>query len=458
MNNTSKPTISACMIVKNEEALLPTCLNSIKNAVDEIIIVDTGSTDNTVAIAKSFGARVYHHTWNNSFSEARTHSLGYATGDWILQIDADEELEQADIPALRRAINNPRYNGIAVAILSTINDNLHKFYNIRVFRRGKAFYQDIIHEQIMVEGERLPTEIRLYHHGYNLDKEKMRKKWELTTCLLKKQISQDKHNGFAWFNLIRNFRTQELFHDGMKAGEEALKLITPDNNARHYTMIMYETANCCLHANDPAKTRELCNTALSMLSKRGHTPENIDIVFTLACAHLMEGSHRTAIDCFNRYLSLREWYLKNMHTTSLLIDTLGYDYAAHNGLGYCFEQLGQTQTAISHLQRAISLNPKDLTAYKNLSLCYRNLKNYTDAVTILLKTIPEDIADNDVLLKVGELYIIQKAYEKAIPFLEAFLKRRPDDKGTLLTIAQCYERLGHVEAAMVGYKAALESH
>ncbi len=457
MENAQKPTISACMIVKNEETLLPTCLNSIKNAVDEIIIVDTGSTDNTVAIARSFGARVYYHTWNDSFSEARNHSLGYASGDWILQIDADEELEQADIPMLRQAINNAQYNGAVISIISTINDNLHKFYNTRVFRRGKAFYQDIIHEQIIVEGERLPTEIRLYHHGYNLDKEKMRRKWELTTCLLKKQISQDKHNGFAWFNLMRNFRTQELFHDGIEAGEEALKLITPDNNLCHYTMIMYETANCYLHTGAPAKARELCNAALSKLSKPGNTPENIDIVFTLACAHLKEGAHRMAIDCFDRYLSLREWYLRNMHTTSLMIDTLGYDYVAHNGIGYCFEQLGQTQTAISHLQRAISLNPKYLTAYKNLSLCYRSLKNDTDAINILLKTISEDIADNDVLLKVGELYIMQEADEKAIPFLEAFLKRCPKDKGALLIIAQCYERLGHIEAAMVGYKAALES-
>ena len=457
MENPKKPTISACMIVKNEEALILTCLNSIKNAVDEIVIVDTGSTDNTVALAKNFGARVYSHAWNDSFSEARNHSLRYASGDWILQIDADEELEQADIPTLRQAIDNAHYNGVVVSIISTINNSRHTFYNTRVFRRGKAFYQDIIHEQIIVEGEQMPTEIRLYHHGYNLDKETMRKKWELTTGLLKKQISQDKHHGFAWFNLIRNFRTQELFHDGIQAGEEALRLITPDNNLRHHTMIMYETANCYLHADAPAKARELCHAALSMLANRGHTPENIDIVFTLACAHLMEGAYSMAIDRFDRYLSLREWYLKNMHTTSLMIDTLGYDYAAHNGLGYCFEQLGQTQTAISHLQKAIALNPKELTAYKNLSLCYRSLKNYTSAVNILLKTIPEGIADNDVLLKVGKLYIMQEEYEKAISFLEAFLKRRPDDKGALLLIAQCYERLGYVEAAMLGYKAALRS-
>ena len=73
------------MIVKNEEKFLAQCLKSIKDAVDEIIIVDTGSTDRTVEIAQSFGAKVYHHPWR-SFSEARNHSLSYATCDWILKL------------------------------------------------------------------------------------------------------------------------------------------------------------------------------------------------------------------------------------------------------------------------------------------------------------------------------------------------------------------------------------
>ncbi|RLB04217.1 MAG: glycosyltransferase, partial [Deltaproteobacteria bacterium] len=87
------PRLSVCMIVKNEEKMLPKCLESIREVADEIIIVDTGSTDNTVAIAESFGAKVYFHPWEKDFSKHRNQSLSYATGDWILQIDADETLE-----------------------------------------------------------------------------------------------------------------------------------------------------------------------------------------------------------------------------------------------------------------------------------------------------------------------------------------------------------------------------
>ena len=85
-------TLSLCMITKNEEKNLSRCLDSIKDIVDEIIIVDTGSTDKTVEIAKSYGAHIYHYDWNNDFSKARNVSLQKATKDWILVLDADEVL------------------------------------------------------------------------------------------------------------------------------------------------------------------------------------------------------------------------------------------------------------------------------------------------------------------------------------------------------------------------------
>ena len=503
MENILSPKISACMIVKNEEEFLPNCLNSIKGVVDEIIIVDTGSTDDTMTIAKNFGAKVYHHPWNDSFSEARNHCLNHASGDWILQIDADEELEQADIPKLRLAISDHRYNGIIIAIQSIIKDGLHTFYHPRIFRRGKGFYKDIIHEQTIIEGERLPTEIRLYHHGYNLDEKKMRIKWQRTTHLLKKQIAHNKHDGFAWFNLIRNYRIQDLFQDGIDAGEEALKIMSSDSfskhsgtatiqrphqtspikgeetffprtsweglgvgderiqgtnvNLHHYVMIIYETANCHLYNENYSKAKELCHFALSKLAELKIEPENIDIIFTLACVHLKERDYRKAIDYFERFLLLREWHLNNVNNISLIVDTLGYDYTAYNGLGYCFGQLGQLQTAVGYLKKAISSNARYLTSYKNLVFCYLSMGDLTEAVHTLLNTISEGIADSDVFLHLGELYIKQEAYEKAIPYLEAYVKIYPENKDTLLNIARCYEKLGHMEAALVGYKLFLGS-
>ena len=228
-----------------------------------------------------------------------------------------------------------------------------------------------------------------------------------------------------------------------------------DINLHHYVMIIYEAANCYLYNENYSKAKELCHFALSKLAELKIEPENIDLIFTLACTYLKEGDCRKAIDYFERFLLLREWYLKNINRISLMVDTMGYDYTAYNGLGICSGTLGHLQTAIDYLQKAIASNTKYLTPYKNLAICYLSEENLVEATNTLLKTISEGIADNEVLLHLGELYIKQEAYEKAIPYLEAHIKTCPENKKTLLNIARCYEKLGHWEAALIGYKSAL---
>ena len=95
--------ISLCMIVRDEEEMLAACLESCREAVSEMIVVDTGSSDRTVEIAESFGARVLHFEWTGNFAEARNVGVDAATGDWILWLDADEQLEPGDARAARRA-------------------------------------------------------------------------------------------------------------------------------------------------------------------------------------------------------------------------------------------------------------------------------------------------------------------------------------------------------------------
>ncbi|MBI5398085.1 glycosyltransferase family 2 protein [Candidatus Woesearchaeota archaeon] len=102
-----EPGISLCMIVKNESQYLRPCLESIKPFVDELIIVDTGSADDTIAIAKEFGAKVSSFVWCDDFSAARNESLKYATKEWILVLDADEQLISSDINALKTLLQDP---------------------------------------------------------------------------------------------------------------------------------------------------------------------------------------------------------------------------------------------------------------------------------------------------------------------------------------------------------------
>ena len=99
--------ISLCMITKNEETYLENCLNSVKDIVDEIIIVDTGSTDKTKEIAKKFGAKIFDFKWIDDFSAARNESLKHATKDWILVLDADEVIEKNDLQKIKNVVENP---------------------------------------------------------------------------------------------------------------------------------------------------------------------------------------------------------------------------------------------------------------------------------------------------------------------------------------------------------------
>ncbi len=89
--------LTLSMIVKNEEKYLEDCLKSVRGVADEIVIVDTGSTDHTIEIAQEYNAKLFHYTWINDFSAARNYALEKSTGDWVLYLDADERLSKSSL-------------------------------------------------------------------------------------------------------------------------------------------------------------------------------------------------------------------------------------------------------------------------------------------------------------------------------------------------------------------------
>jgi glycosyltransferase involved in cell wall biosynthesis len=111
-------TVSLCMITKNEEKYLANCLASARAIVDEIIVVDTGSTDQTRAIATVFGAKVFDFEWSDDFSAARNFSLSKAIGEWILILDADEVISSQDHDQFRKIIHTPVTGPVAFAIVT----------------------------------------------------------------------------------------------------------------------------------------------------------------------------------------------------------------------------------------------------------------------------------------------------------------------------------------------------
>ena len=134
----SGPTLSLCMIARNEEAYLQRCLASVRALVDEIVFVDTGSTDRTVAIAESFGARVFHLPWPDDFSVARNYALERATGDWILSLDADESIATRDHARIRASLAQ----GGVDAVLSFQRNYISTTHAILGWEPGSGGYEE----------------------------------------------------------------------------------------------------------------------------------------------------------------------------------------------------------------------------------------------------------------------------------------------------------------------------
>lgn len=144
------PEISLVLIVKNEEKDLPRCLESFKDIVKEIIVVDTGSTDKTVEIAKSFGARVEYFEWTNDFAAARNESLKYATCEWILRTDADEYIEDSEKAKLLHCVNSGLAEVYICPTISTTNKGEEIVENVRLIKNHLGvFYDYPIHETII---------------------------------------------------------------------------------------------------------------------------------------------------------------------------------------------------------------------------------------------------------------------------------------------------------------------
>ncbi len=192
-----RPLLAATLIVKDEAATLPDCLASLHGIVDEIVVYDTGSTDDTVTIARTAGARVIQGYWDNDFARARNAALDLTRADWILVIDADERLT-GDTTALRAYLQG---DPAALLVLPVVNlgpegQELQTLPSHRIARRAAVRWHGQVHEQLQPVAPHtaaaavsapLPLDVRVIHHGY-ADAERRRLKAERNLALAQAQL------------------------------------------------------------------------------------------------------------------------------------------------------------------------------------------------------------------------------------------------------------------------------
>ncbi len=219
-----KKSLALCMIVRDEEKTLARCLESVKNLADEIVIVDTGSNDKSPEIAEKFNASVFYFNWNNNFSEARNFSIGKTSSDFILYLDADEELT-AESRALIQEILTDNSSKAYRCVIKNIDDFSGRVtYGTycRLFPNKKGIeFRGRVHEQIedslLERGvEIVDSEIEIVHHGYNIDDEGKAAKAKRNLPLLLEEFKHSPSPYYAYqlgltYSIIEDYRSAENY-------------------------------------------------------------------------------------------------------------------------------------------------------------------------------------------------------------------------------------------------------
>lgn len=212
--------LSICLITKNEEHNISRCLNSLKKIQNkQIVILDTGSTDNTIEIAKKFNAEIYTTNWNNDFSEARNIALKYCTGDWILFLDADEELAPGVLVTLKEDMANPNILGYRLP-LENVGTELHGCnYVPRLVRNAPGLHfigkiHETIHASVLVvmrqwNMDQVMGKTKILHHGYKPEALKKKNKVKRNLALYKEALEELPDEPSIMMNYAH-----DLNHDG----------------------------------------------------------------------------------------------------------------------------------------------------------------------------------------------------------------------------------------------------
>ncbi len=206
--------LTLCMIVKDEAELLPRCLDSVEGVVDEIVIVDTGSSDSTRDIARGRGARVIDHAFADDFAAARNAGLAAVTTPWVLVLDADEWLPEGSRAPLVRALSAPSANQAAGFFLNFDNDlgggRSHVCALLRVFRSDPAVrFRYRIHEQVIPDlidfararrlGIPVLENVVVHHDGYLPERCKSKGKDQRNARLFDQQVRDTPDDPYAWY-------------------------------------------------------------------------------------------------------------------------------------------------------------------------------------------------------------------------------------------------------------------
>ncbi len=304
--------LSLCMIVRDEQEMLPRCLASVADAVDEMVIVDTGSTDATVEIARSFGARVLFHKWTGSFAQARNVSFDAAEGDWLLCLDADEVLVEEDAPLLRSLtgrtwreafyLSETNYTGDLEDGTAVTHNALRVFRNRREYRFEGRLHEQIAHCLPGYLPERVEASgVRIEHYGYLGAVRDSREKSRRNIELLRLQQRESPPTPFLHYNLGSEYAAANEPQAALAEFERAWKLLQslPERDSYQFAPALMSRMVKALRAcGRPADA--IARAEEGLLRFQGFT----DLVLEQAIAAIALDQNKRAIELLERCIEM----------------------------------------------------------------------------------------------------------------------------------------------------------
>ncbi|MBC8002298.1 MAG: glycosyltransferase, partial [Opitutaceae bacterium] len=366
----SQPRLTVCLIVKNEEKFLPSCLKSVQGVADQIIVVDTGSQDRSIEIAQAHGAEVHTFEWCDDFSAARNVALEHATGDWVLVLDADEELSPQGREALREELRNDAVMAYRLPIIEADRAGEGCHYVPRLFRNAPGIqFSGRIHEHAFGAVEILRQEwgldnrlgkAGLIHHGYTAAVTRGRDKVARNRRLLELALAETPHDANLLMNLgLELVRSNELAA-GLDKYRDALRLLSlmPSGSVvpelRETLLTQFTT-----HLLAAGRFNEIVTVLQSKLAAQAGLTASLHFVMGLALMELKQ--HQLAADQFRQCQSKRNQ--RGLTPINLEILKAGPNHC----LGMCLIAQKQWTEAEQAFRAALVDEPASVTVRMDLA-------------------------------------------------------------------------------------------
>jgi len=351
--------LSAAMIVRDEATHLDACLATLAGLVDEIVVVDTGSIDDSVAIARRHGAVVEHLPWTGDFSAPRNRALDLARGEWILYVDADERVAPTDVDALRRLLRAADdHAAFRVRFVPRIGWTPYREY--RLWRHQPDIrFRGVIHESMVpaivavAERERqvisdLDT-LTIQHLGYEGDQ---RHKHARNEPMLRAAIEQDPERLFLYDHLARiledlgrDAEARAVWRTGIEVARRAATTL-PDEILLWVDLLVH-----ALTRDDPDD-----DIVVLLGEARARYPGNPSVEFATAAHDLTTGDPAAAE---RRFLALTELDLDTIVDTGAAYDGRIFGAWAWNGIGLARFALGDDAGALEAFRNAEAADPEN---------------------------------------------------------------------------------------------------